>query len=161
MKNIDGKSLKIDLPFTGYMVGQGQARRYHCSGVSAELIQNSFLAGGELLDFNSLGFRIKVNSGLSCSFNWFNLDQEVTVNLHRNNEILFSGDCRIIRHTCDIMDKEIMLASLNNQITRFKKSRSAIRARSRSPTQRLLLIIPSMRGGSSGRFTTSPPPVSP
>lgn len=121
MKNIDGKSLKIDLPFTGYVVGQRQARRHHCSGVSAELIQNSFLAGGELLDFNSLGFRIKVNHGLSCSFNWFNPDQQATVNLHRNNEILFSGDCRIIRHISDNMDKEIVLAPLNDQITRFKK----------------------------------------
>ncbi len=121
LKNLDGETLRIDLPETGFAVGQRKARRYLCQGVAAELIQSGFLATGDLVDFSPLGFRIRVNPGPSSSFNWFNPDQQVSINLYQDKRIIYSDFCRVIRQTEDHVEREIVLAPVTERIRRFKK----------------------------------------
>jgi hypothetical protein len=120
LKHMDGESLSIDLSETGYAIGLRRARRYDCQEVTAELIQSGFIATGVLLDFNSLGFRIKVNPGIASSFNWLNADQHVTIHLYENRKIIYSGFCRVIRQTDDQVEREIVLVPVSDQIKRFK-----------------------------------------
>lgn len=121
--SLDGEGIRLELPETGYAVGQRRARRYNGLGVTAELTQSGFFAAGDLVDFNPLGFRIKVNAGPTSSFNWLNADEHATLNLYQGRDIIYSSVCRIIRQTDDHMDREIVLDPLTGQITRFKSKK--------------------------------------
>ncbi|MBN1625001.1 MAG: PilZ domain-containing protein [Deltaproteobacteria bacterium] len=124
MKSMDNESFTVQLPNKSYSVGQRQAKRYPCHGVIAELMQNGFQARGELLDFNQVGFRINVSPDPNSSFRWLNSDELVQIHLRRDQRIIFSGACKYLRKGRPQHDKEIVLASVNKGIKRFKKKRA-------------------------------------
>ncbi len=118
---IRDNSLTVQLPETGYAVGQRQSRRYACKGVTAELTQSGFYARGELMDFNPLGFRVKVRPAPNCSFNWFNPDESMDIHLKVDQQIIFSGSCNCIRQSGKVHVRDIVAAPVNDRIRRFKK----------------------------------------
>ena len=82
IRDFEENAVTIRLPGTSYGVGQRRARRYSSNGVIVELFQSGFFGKGELLDFSPLGFRIKVESDVSCSFHW----------LMRKSRLVFISD---------------------------------------------------------------------
>ena len=118
--NISRDYFTIHMPDTGYVLEKRQARRYTCHEVTAELSQSGFLARGDLLDFSPLSFRIRAKPDLDVSFHWMNQDEPFTLNLYRNQKIIFSGPCRFIHQTGDMSVKEIVLSPLAWQFNRFK-----------------------------------------
>jgi hypothetical protein len=130
-EEMDKKRITIRLPDISYATGQRSMRRYICRDIDVELIQGAFTAKGQLLDFNSNGFRIKVRSESHCSFHWFNSDAPVTVAFRQNNKILFSGACRYIRQQGSHELREIVLTPTQKRIDLFKKRLI------RNPRQRL------------------------
>ena len=120
---------KVRLPKICYVLNQRQTRRFVCRGITAELIQTGFLASGELVDFSPAGFRVRVNSDF---FKWLNSDRQVVINLYNNKKAVFSGPCVIIRQTDGHREREIVLAPVDDQISRFKKEDV------RNPRQRLI-----------------------
>jgi len=121
LKEINGDFFVLEVPEESYALGQRQAKRYVCTEVRAELIQNAFHAEGHLLDFSPVGFRVRVRPDPSCSFHWFNTEDTSVVHLRRDNKILFSGPCRMVRQRGKSAEKEIVFAPLNGEIRRFKK----------------------------------------
>ncbi len=129
--NISRDCFTIHMPDTGYVLGKRQARRYTCHEVTAELSQSGFLARGDLLDFSPLSFRIKVTPDFGGSFHWLNQDEPLTLNLYRDQRVIFSGSCRFIHQTGNMSAKEIVVAPLVGQFNRFKGRKI------RSPRMRL------------------------
>jgi hypothetical protein len=132
VQEIDNKHFTIELPSLSHAVGQRQARRYPCQNVTVELIQSGFLAKGHLVDFSPVGFSIKVRPEAPSSFQWLNLDGLVTVHFRNEQQILFSGVCECIRQRGKFQEREIVLSPLDEEISRFKKSKV------RNPRQKLL-----------------------
>jgi len=131
LEEMNKKAITVRLPDISYATGQRSIRRYICRDIDVELIQGAFTAKGQLLDFNSNGFRTKVRSESYCSFNWFNPDAPVTMALRQNNKILFSGACRCIRQEDGHELREIVLTPTQKRIDVFKKRLI------RNPRQRL------------------------
>lgn len=131
LEEMDKKGITIRLPDTSYATGQRRTRRYTCQDIDVDLIQGGFIAKGQLLDFNSNGFRTKVRPESYCSFHWFNSDAPVTVALRQSNKILFSGTCRCIRQQGGHQLREIVLIPTQKRIDLFKKRLI------RNPRQRL------------------------
>ena len=129
---INDDSLMVRLPEISYAVGQRQTRRYACNGITAELIQSGFVANGELLDFSSNGFRLRVKPESSSSFHWFNPDESVVISLRSNKTIFFSGTCRCIRQQEGLEEREIVLAPIDKKVNRLEKKKI------RNPRQRLV-----------------------
>jgi hypothetical protein len=127
--NVSNEGCTVQLPQAGYILNQRQSRRFVCRGVTAEVSQTGFLANGKLVDFSSEGFSVRVNS--DC-FKWFNPDCQVIINLFNNKKIVFSGPCAIIRQTDGYLEREIVLAPVDDHISRFKKEET------RKPRQRLV-----------------------
>ena len=132
VQEIDDKRFTIELPSTSHAVGERHARRYTSRDVTVELIQSGFFASGELLDFSPIGFRIKVKTESSSSFQWFNPDESATVHLRKERQILFAGVCECIRQTGEFQEREIVLSPSDEKISRFKKSKI------RNPRQNLV-----------------------
>ncbi|HJX33875.1 MAG TPA: PilZ domain-containing protein, partial [Desulfatiglandales bacterium] len=123
-QSMDKESFSIQIPERSYIVGYRQERRYQCHGIAAELIQNGFQASGELVDFNPIGFRVKVTPESFSSFRWLNLDESIHANLMDNRQTIYSGVCRIIRHFNKQQGMEIILSPIGEGIKRFRKKQA-------------------------------------
>jgi hypothetical protein len=122
----------IELPEKSLVVVRRKAKRHTCREVMAELVQNRLEACGELLDFNTFGFRIKISPESSYAFDLFDPGTLVTVRLKRAEQVFFTGMCRCIRKQGDHPDKEVVLGSEADQINRFNKKKI------RNPRQQLV-----------------------
>ena len=127
--NVSDESCTVQLPQAGYILNQRQSQRFVCRGVTAEVSQSGFLANGELIDFSSDEFRVRVDSDY---FKWLNPGRQVVINFYNNKKVLFSGPCVVIRQTEGHREREIVLAPVNGQTSRFKKEEI------RNPRQRLV-----------------------
>jgi hypothetical protein len=132
LQEINGKCFTVELPATSYAVGKRRARRYACNEVRVHLNQGGFLAKGNLLDFSPLGFRVRLTKVASGSFSWFNPDDLVQIQFHKDHHVVFSGPCRCIRQHSKEQQKDIVLVPIGERIQRFKKRKV------RNPRQKLL-----------------------
>jgi len=134
LESLDKNHFKVKLPETAYAVFRRKTMRYPCEGIDVKLIQNDFQAQGELIDFNPLGFRVRVTPEHSSTFHSLNPDSLVISLLQRGERIFFSGMCRLVRQGTESTNRDIVLAPDQNEINRFKKGQT------RNPRQ---LLVPS------------------
>jgi hypothetical protein len=123
LQEMNQESLSIELPEISYAVGQRQARRYASPGVSTDLVQNGFQAKGQLVDFSPSGFRLKVKPDESCSFRWFNPEEQAIVHLKHDEKLVYSGTCRFVRQSDNPTEREIVFVPAEEKIRRFKNKR--------------------------------------
>ncbi len=119
--HIDDSGFRVQLGELGFAVGRRQAKRYICNDVRTDLKQSGFVSSGVLIDFNPLGFRVRVHSDPLGSFNWFNPDRPITVDIYQNEKMIFSGPCGIIRQNKGSGPREMVLSSTDDAINRFRK----------------------------------------
>ncbi|MBN2124182.1 MAG: PilZ domain-containing protein [Deltaproteobacteria bacterium] len=139
------ESFTLDLPDTGYAVGERKIRRYPCREVRVELIQSGFLARGELLDFSPAGFRVSVTPDSPCSFRWFNEDEPATVHLVSDHQMVFSGPCRCIRNGGELSEGEFVLYPLHEKINRFRKKQIRNVRQTLTPSPTLVYTHPILK----------------
>ena len=143
LKEICADYLRIGIPEASYGVGQRQTRRYRCrERVGAEVMQDGFLAQGELMDFSPAGLRVRVSLDPSCSFRWFNTDEHLTIRLKHGSQILFAGPCRCVWHHSAQQSREIVLSPINMAIKRFRKKRLRNYRQRLAPSPRALFKHP-------------------
>lgn len=106
--------------------------RFRCSGVDALLIQNGAMFSGELSDFSPASFRILIECNPPQSFQWVVPESPVHLIFRKGQQILYSGDCAIIKQTCGHRKRSFVLKPLLSQIRRFKPKDH------RSPRHRLV-----------------------
>lgn len=132
LEKMDKKRLVVQLPETSHAVGTRKVRRHVCGGVGVELFQSGFQANGELVDFNPVGFKIRVEPSPSCHFQWFNSDEPAFVILRCDSRVFFDGPCHCLRHENNLSYKDFVLAPAEKEIRRFRKKHI------RNPRQRLV-----------------------
>ncbi|MBN1848110.1 MAG: hypothetical protein JW932_05945 [Deltaproteobacteria bacterium] len=114
-KGIDKNEIRVQLPASGYMTGQRNAKRFTCKDINVQMIQNGFRANGNLLDYNPSGFRVKVKSENSSSFLWFNSEVPAIIHLQNEEDMFFSGLCLCIRQVGNSKNREVVLAPINKR----------------------------------------------
>jgi hypothetical protein len=120
LKEMNQESLSIELPESNYAVGQRRVRRYASAEVSAELVQSGFQAKGKLVDFSPSGFRLRVKPDASCSFRWFNSEEQAIVHLKHDEKLVYSSTCWFVRQYGNSSEREIVVAPSEEKIRRFK-----------------------------------------
>ena len=118
MRSASEDEISFILPETCYEVGFRKIRRHPCEMVSAELTQNGVMLGGTLKDFNVISFRVDVSAQSRQSLQWVNSKFPLNVMLRNQDDILYSGYCRIIRQSFSAKGN-FVLEPLNNQGQRF------------------------------------------
>jgi hypothetical protein len=96
-------------------------KRFQVEDIDAKLVQNGASFEGVLVDFNAVSFRVELAGDNSRSFHWINPDQGVLVMFSRNNCLLYSGDCTIIRHGKSSSRRWFVLTPRESNISRFRK----------------------------------------
>lgn len=112
-------NLTLQLPEKSHVISDRQVARFICHDVSAELWQNGFQATGELIDFSPHAFRIRMQATPPSSFQWFNTETPSTIRFSHGRDVLFSGNCTCIQQKQNGLGREIVLATMHDQIKRF------------------------------------------
>ena len=127
MVRLDAEGAGFKLPEYCIEICTRKVTRHICQDIQAQLIQNGTIFKGSLLDFNAVSFRAQVTSTPPQTFQWLNTESPTTVILTNQNEIFFTGDCRILHQTRGQKTREYVLEPVRNEIHRFehKEFRSA------------------------------------
>ncbi len=118
---IDGKGIRLLLPDSGTEVTSRKVRRYDCQGISAQLIQNSSVFSGTLIDFNGYSFNVKLKAVPPQTFEWLNPVHSANIILSGGDVTIYSGECKIIRYLQGSHTRNYILQPLKQEIHRFKQ----------------------------------------
>jgi hypothetical protein len=120
--SISVNGISILIPETCSEINSRKAIRHLCKDINIQLIQNSALFYGSLIDFSAFSFRVKVRMVPPQTDQWIDSDSPVTIIFYNNAETLYSGECNILKLICGNSHKTVnlVLKPLNNQLHRFK-----------------------------------------
>ena len=118
---IDEKGINFMLPDSGSEITSRKVRRYACQGISAQLIQNSSVFSGTLMDFNGYSFNVKLKAIPPQTFDWLNPVHSVNIILSDGAVTIYSGECKIIRYFQSLDARNFILKPLKQEIQRFKQ----------------------------------------
>ncbi|MBM4141281.1 MAG: PilZ domain-containing protein, partial [Nitrospira sp.] len=114
------EGISFILPETCYEVGSRKVRRHSCKGIQVELIQNSVIFNGSLSDFSAVSFSVEVSAEPPQTFQWINPESTVHIIFKKGKDILYSGECKIIRQTLGQKTRTFVLEPISKQMRRFK-----------------------------------------
>jgi hypothetical protein len=117
---ISERGISFRLPETSREVCYRKVRRHLCEGVGAQLMQNSALFEGTLLDFNAVSFRVEVQTKPPQNFQWIDPDLPVNVVFSDATGTHYSGECRITKQNSGQKVRTFVLEPLSQQKPRFK-----------------------------------------
>jgi len=120
VKMMSEEGISFILPETCYEVGSRKVRRHSCKGIQVELIQNSVIFNGSLSDFSAVSFSVEVSAEPPQTFQWINPESTVHIIFKKGKDILYSGECKIIRQTLGQKTRTFVLEPISKQMRRFK-----------------------------------------
>jgi len=118
---IDNESISLLLPEACHEITSRHFKRHACEGINVQLMQNSTVFNGALMDFNGFSFRVKIDAVPPQTFNWVNPQHPVNIILSDQAVTYYSGECKIIRYTRGSSTRNYILEPLKKEIQRFKK----------------------------------------
>ncbi|RJQ52906.1 MAG: PilZ domain-containing protein [Desulfobacteraceae bacterium] len=116
---ITEKGVRLSLPETCLEFQARKRLRYACRDIQVQLIQNSVVFTGSLIDFTAESFRAEITARPPQTFQWFDPDAPATAVFSKGSEIIFAGECRIIRQTLGQKTRTFVLEPLNRSTHRF------------------------------------------
>ena len=118
--SIDDTGIRLVLPDTCWEFSPRKMRRHYCKGIKVQLIQNSASFYGVLIDFTTESFRVDITVNPPQTFQWIDPESTVDLILSDENEILYSGKCKILRQTGDHKTRSYVIEPERYQLQRFK-----------------------------------------
>jgi hypothetical protein len=115
--------IRFRIPEIYYQLISKKKLRAPCQGIRAQMFQNSVIFDGTLIDFCATEFSVKTRLAPPQTSQWLNPKATINLLLTRNEEILYSGECRIVKETSNGSALDFLLKPINHNIQRFKKKR--------------------------------------
>ena len=120
LASIDESNIRLLLSEQYYPLKVDKIEHYPCIGIKAQVIQNSAIFKGSLIDFSTNSFHVKISLEPPQTSQWINPDSNVEVVLSNENEILYTGECLIVETFYENNWVSINLQPLAQAINRFK-----------------------------------------
>ena len=139
---LDNRGITLLLPEHSREICSRKARRHLCKGIEAHLIQNGAEFRGSLCDFTAVSFRIELTSAPPGTFRWIDAELPVHLRFLDDQEILFSGECRITRQRTDDTSGTFVLEPVHHQVHRFKPKEHRSLRRQLVPSPHLDFVHP-------------------
>ncbi len=114
------KKIVLKLPSMYEEINKRRVKRYDSAGVYVQMIQNSNVYRGTLLDFSTMAFHVRLDRHISPTFKWINTNTKVNLIFKYAKDTVYSGEAMIFKQTGDKQSQSIVLEPLNFQIQRFK-----------------------------------------
>jgi hypothetical protein len=118
--SINEQGISLLLPETCSELSSRKMKRHPCTGIQALITQNSAILKGSLLDYSASSFRTQVTTASPQVFQWINFTTPVSLHLYSDHELLYSGECMIIRQFLDQTTGVFVLSAVNDRFQRYK-----------------------------------------
>ena len=142
LKEITGEGISLNLPEICYELSHRKVRRHLCKSTEVDFIQNSVIFYGFLLNFSAVSFCVEVSTEPSQPFHWVNPDKIVYIIFRNKQEILYSGECRILRQTYGQKKRTFVLEPVNNKTYRFKQKEYQSSRHKLLPSPNIIFVHP-------------------
>ncbi len=142
LKTLQEDRVGFLLPETSHQLTFRRVRRYPCHGIKADMIQNGVVLSGTLLEFNAISFRIQVTVVPPQSFRWVNSKATAMIILRNDDRVIFSGECRIIRHSLGQRTRTFVVEAVSDNLRRFKPKEYRSARHRLSPTPNVIFKHP-------------------
>ena len=100
-----------------------KSMRMPCQNIRAQMFQNSVIFDGTLIDFCATEFSVKTRLKPPQTSQWLNPNVSVNIVLSREEETLYSGECKIVKVISNGSTIDFLLEPTNHNIQRFKKKK--------------------------------------
>ncbi|MFH2219390.1 MAG: PilZ domain-containing protein [Pseudomonadota bacterium] len=118
--SISEEGIRFLLPDECTEISDRNSGRHMCHDIDVQLIQNSIVFIGSLIDFSTVSFRIELTAQPLQTFQWINPDNTVNFVFSKDKEALYSGEGRILKQTGGQKTQSFVIEPINQQIQRFK-----------------------------------------
>ncbi|PLX83685.1 MAG: PilZ domain-containing protein [Desulfuromonas sp.] len=118
--SIDNHGLVLRLPEMAREIRTRSSKRYVCSQVRVQLLQDGMAFHGRLLTFTPSFFQVELSVESPGSFRWINPDTSGVVVFLKGEQTLYSGPCRFVKKSTGQRTCTVLLAPLLNRIQRFR-----------------------------------------
>lgn len=118
--SLTDEKITLRLPDVCFEIDSRKVMRHPCHDVGVQLYQNGVCFQGVLTDFSPISFRVNLVGLADQPFQWLNTESSVHTVFARGDEMLYSGDCEIIKQDCGQKTRSLVLRPLHSQIRRFK-----------------------------------------
>jgi hypothetical protein len=139
---VDEQGISMLLPETCHEISCRKVNRHTCQGIQARFTQNSAMYSGTLVDVSPLSLRTHVTTSTEQSFEWLNYSQPVNLQLHSGHTLIYSGECTIVRQSCDQSAGSFVLTPVNTCFQRFKPKRFRSSRHRLTPSPNIVFIHP-------------------
>ncbi len=130
------------LPETSHELSFRKVKRHPCQGIQADMMQNGVVLSGTLLEFSAASFRIEVTVVPPQSFRWINPKATAMVILKDDRNIIFSGECRILRQSLGQRTRSFALEAVHTNVRRFKPKEFRSERQKLSPSPNIIFKHP-------------------
>ena len=119
--NISDQGITLTLPECGFEIFLRKTNRYPGHNIQVQLIQNGILFSGRLAVFSVNSFLVEIFSGEGISLKWINSESPAQIIFKDQGEIIYSGECNIVKQRGTLQTKRVVLQSIPKPINRFKR----------------------------------------
>jgi hypothetical protein len=119
VRSINEEHIVFSLPERCTETSVRKLQRHRCNGVSAYIFQNGATYYGQLIDYGALQFRVSVATLPPQTFRWIDEGAAVTIVFAKDNNTIYSGECRIVRHNGGLQERQYTLEPVHRQFRRF------------------------------------------
>ena len=119
MRAISDKGICLELPERALQHTSRKVTRYSSVPLNVKLIQSGMIFSGTLKDFSTSSFRVTINGSNDIPVNLMNMSYPVNAVLMVGEMPVYTGECRILKHTERMRCKDVILAPSKKPIHRF------------------------------------------
>ena len=116
---LDAAGLVVELPEQCREVANRRETRYACDRIPIHVIQNCMLFQGELLEFSTRAFRIRLNIAPPQTFQFIDHDKPINLIVYDDNELVFTSDFTILKNDNGRLKREFVLKPEIKSIQRY------------------------------------------
>ena len=133
---VDEDGICLRLPDACVEFALRKRKRFPSLNIQAEIVQSGVAFRGELMEFSVAAFVVRIQPKSIKSQQWINTNAPVNLLLFSQNDILYSGDCRVLKRKRIGEAYDYIIRPLKQQIQRFqpKEYRSSRQTIVPSPT---------------------------
>lgn len=120
LKDINKEKISFKLPETCQEFTLRKAARHSCKGIRVEFVQHGTIFHGALIDFSPASFRVEISAVPPQTFQWINPGHSVNILLKNEHDLVFTGECMIIKQSISQKTGTFVLSPVKDNISRFK-----------------------------------------
>jgi len=141
--SIDQSGVNFCLPENAVVINTRKIKRYKCTNVSAQLIQNGLHFEGDLETYNPVSFSVNIPDERAINYHQeIKRDESAELILIKDNEQFFTGKCEILRKTETRTGKILIIKPLKSCIQRFKSKKFRSNRQELNPSPKISFFHP-------------------